>query len=155
MLNGSLFGESHNCYGCGPKHSHGFRLNFHVENDEVVTEFTPTSVHEGVPTIMHGGLVTTVADELGGWALIALLGKFGFTGTMNSRFVRPVKIGELVRGRGRIVRNSSRLVRVAVSLTQGDTECFTSEMAFAVIDEAGVEKMIGGPLPIEWKQFVR
>src|SRR4029079_19140855 len=96
---GTLFGERNRCFGCGPNHPFGFRLDFRVEGDEVVTDFVPTEAHESAPTVMHGGLVTTLADELAGWVVIALRDKFGFTGKMKSRFAWPVRTGQNVHGR--------------------------------------------------------
>lgn len=154
-LDGTLFGDKNGCFGCGPRHPFGFHLDFRVEGDEVVTDFVPSNAHESAPTVMHGGLVTTLADELAGWALIALRDKFGFTGKMKSRFTRPVRTGQTVHGRAKIVTESSRLVDVEVRLTQNEAECFRSEMAFVILDRAGAEKMLGGPVPEAWERFLR
>lgn len=154
-IDGTLFGERNRCFGCGPDHPHGFRLAFRVEGEEVVTNFVPGEGHESAPTVMHGGLVTTVADELAGWALIALRDKFGFTGKMKSRFPRPTRIGRPVEGRARIVRESARLVDVEVRMIQDGVDCFTSEMTFVILDQAGAEKMLGGPVPESWQRFFR
>ena len=151
-MNGDLFGPAHRCFGCGPRHPHGLRLDFRVDGDEVVTEFLPTHEHESVPNVMHGGLVTTLADELGGWVLIALREKFGFTGSMTSRFLRPVRIGKVLTGRGTIVRDTRRLVQVRVELAQ-DEPCFVADITFVLLDRAGTEKMLDGPVPPEWERF--
>lgn len=153
-MNGDLFGSAHRCFGCGPRHPHGLRLDFRVEGDEVVTEFIPTREHESVPNVMHGGLVTTLADELGGWVLIALCDKFGFTGSMTSRFVRPVRIGKPLIGRGRVVRDTKRLVQVHVELSQEEL-CFKADITFVLLDEAGAKAMLDGPVPVEWQRFFR
>src|SRR6478672_3902484 len=151
LLDGRLFGEDQRCFACGPKHPFGFHLEFRVEGDEVVCDFMPRDDHQGAPTIMHGGLVTTLADEVGGWALIALREKFGFTGTMTSRFPRPVRIGQMVNARARIVKESTRMMHVEVRLLQAGEECFTSTMTFVIVDQKGAEKMLGGALPEPWK----
>jgi len=80
-LDPHLFGDGQPCFGCAPDHPTGFRLRFAREDaDEgsVTTSFTPSSAHQGPPGLMHGGLVMTLADELGAWTLVGLLGKFGF-----------------------------------------------------------------------------
>lgn len=154
-LDGSLFGPENRCYACSPDHPTGFRLRFTVEGDEVVTRFTPSATHQGAPTMMHGGLVTTLADEVGCWALIAMRHKFGFTGTMKSRFVRPVRTGVETIGRAKIERESPRLVLVDVRILQENVVCFSSTMSFVVLDVASAEKMTGGPLPELWKTYFR
>jgi acyl-coenzyme A thioesterase PaaI-like protein len=154
-LDGSLFGPGNRCFACSPDHPHGFRLRFQVSGDEVVTRFVPEGTHEGAPGVMHGGLVTLVADEVACWALIALRGKFGFTGTMNSRFPRPVRIGRELEARARIQTANERMPSVEVRLLQEEAVCFTSTMSFVVLDQAGAEKMLGGPLPEGWKRYFR
>jgi acyl-coenzyme A thioesterase PaaI-like protein len=154
-LDGTLFGPSNRCFACGPNHPTGLRLGFHVEGEEVVTRFTPIESHQGAPGMMHGGLITTVADEVGCWALIALKGKFGFTGTMSSRFPRAVRTGQELEGRSRITGGNARIMQVDVRLLQGGVECFSSAMSFIVMDQGGAEKMLGGPLPEAWKTFFR
>jgi acyl-coenzyme A thioesterase PaaI-like protein len=75
-LDGALFGDDQPCFGCSPQHPVGFRLRFErLEGEAVSTCFTPTADHQGPPGIMHGGLVTTLADELAAWVIIAVLGK--------------------------------------------------------------------------------
>lgn len=120
-----------------------------------MTDFLPTHEHESVPNVMHGGLVTTLADELGGWVLIALLDKFGFTGAMTTRFIRPVRIGVPLIGRGRILKDSRRLVKVGVTIEQEDALCFTSELTFVLLDRAGTEQMLAGPIPEAWQRYFR
>ena len=38
-----------------------------------MTTFTPDDRYQGPPGIMHGGLVTTLADEVAAWAIIGVL----------------------------------------------------------------------------------
>lgn len=154
LLDGSLFGPENHCFACSPDHPSGFRLRFSVEGDEVVTRFTPGPTFEGPKTMMHGGLVTTLADEIGVWALIAR-GKFGFTGAMKSRFVAPVRLGKETVARSRIVRDTTRITYVEARILQADTLCFTAEMSFVIPDVSGAEKMLGTNLPEDWKKFFR
>jgi acyl-coenzyme A thioesterase PaaI-like protein len=154
-MNGDYFGGSHRCYACGPRHPHGLHLDFVREDDAVVTRFVPTHDHESVPNVMHGGLVTTLADELGGWVLVLLCDKFGFTGSMTSRFLKPVRVGVELVGRGTLVRDTRRLVQVHVELSQRGEACFRSDLTFVLLDRQGCETMLDGPVPAEWERWFR
>ena len=57
---GSLFGDQ-DCFGCGPAHAAGFRMRFHEDGEDVVTRVVPGEGHQGAPSIMHGGLIFTIA----------------------------------------------------------------------------------------------
>src|SRR6185436_20495022 len=117
-FDGAMFGPGQPCFGCAPDHAIGFRLAFTREGDDVVTRMTPSDRYQGPLGIMHGGLVATLADEVGAWACIVFLGKFGFTVTWNARFKQAVRIGKEVEARARIVKSSSRFVDVEVVVSQ-------------------------------------
>jgi uncharacterized protein (TIGR00369 family) len=154
-FDGAMFGPGQPCFGCAPDHAIGFRLAFTRDGDDVVTRMTPSDRYQGPPGIMHGGLVATLADEVGAWACIVFLGKFGFTVTWNARFKQAVRIGKEVEARARIAKSSSRFVDVEVVVSQEGRACFTSEFRFLLLDEAGAEKMLGQPLPEAWKTYAR
>jgi acyl-coenzyme A thioesterase PaaI-like protein len=154
-LDGHLFGAGQPCFGCGPDHPIGFHLAFERDGDAIVTRFTPGPQYQGPPGLMHGGLIFTLADELGAWTILGLKGKFGFTTSFDGRVARGVKIGVEVVGRGTIARDTRRLVDVAVSLSQDGVEAYTGTLRFALVDRAAAEKLLGGPIPEAWERFCR
>lgn len=154
-LDPNAFGIEQPCFGCSQTHPIGFRLRFEAVGDEVVTRFVPADHYQGPPGIMHGGLVATLADEIAAWALIGLLGKFGFTAAMACRLHGPVRVGVEVKGTGKITQASSRIVKVDVRLVQESKEVFSGDFTFAVLDRQGAERLLGGPLPESWQRFAR
>lgn len=149
------FGAGQPCFGCSQEHPFGFRLRFSREGDEVTTTFTPDERYQGPPGIMHGGLVTTLADEVAAWAVVGILEKFGFTAQLTCRLHKPVRIGIPVEGRSRITRNTRRLVASSVRLIQNGEDAFVGDFSFVLVDQFSAEKLLGGPLPEPWKKFCR
>lgn len=154
-LDGTLFGPDQPCFGCGPDHPIGFRLRFEKDGEWMVTRLVPGERYQGPPGIMHGGLVTTLADEIGAWAIIGQLGKFGFTTRLDVTLHRAVRIGTEVVGRSRIVNDLRRLADVEVVLNQGDDVCVRGQLRFAIFDEKGAERVLGRPLGADWSRFGR
>ena len=154
-LDPHVFGAGQPCFGCSPDHPIGFHLRFSKDDGAIETRFVPGDTYQGPPGIMHGGLVMTLGDEVGAWAIIGLLGKFGFTASFSGKLKKPVRIGEELVARGTIVRDTTRVVAVRVEITQSGVLCFEGEYTFVIVDEAGVEKLLGGPLPDVWKRVAR
>ncbi|MEO7110454.1 MAG: PaaI family thioesterase [Polyangiaceae bacterium] len=154
-LDPHIFGEGQPCFGCSPDHPIGFHLRFRIEDGEVVSDFTPGENYQGPPGIMHGGLVSTLADEIAAWAIIGILGKFGFTAQMNGKFMRPVRVGVPLEGRAKITRETSRIVQVVVKIRQSDLDCYAGDFTFVLLDRAAAEKMLGRSLPESWAKFAR
>ena len=151
----STFGAGQPCFGCGPAHPIGFRLQPYREGDSVVVELTPGEQYQGPPGMMHGGLVTTLADELAAWTVLGLKQRFGFTATIEARLLRPVHIGRPVLGRGTLTSDTPRLLKILVTLTQDDADTFRGTFTFALLDREGAERLLGGPLPDTWLRFAR
>jgi acyl-coenzyme A thioesterase PaaI-like protein len=169
-LDGNAFGEDQLCFACGPHHPHGFRLRFEARegmwdavNDEtsqwVESAFTPRELDQGAPGVMHGGLVTTIADEVGVWALVVLLGKFGFTTEMHCKFPNPIRVGIPAVARARVLQDSTRIMRVEVQIHQTLEDCtrlcFNGQFHFIWMDEKMAERTLGKPLREEWKRFCK
>jgi acyl-coenzyme A thioesterase PaaI-like protein len=154
-LDGHLFGPGQPCFGCSPDHPTGLRLRFERQGDEIVTHFVPGAQHQGPVGVMHGGLVSTLADEVAAWAVIGLVGKFGFTASFEAKLHRPVRIGVPLVGRSRITRDARRILEVGVRIVQSEHDAFTGQFKFVVLDRAGAEAMMGGPIPDAWQRFCR
>jgi acyl-coenzyme A thioesterase PaaI-like protein len=104
---------------------------------------------------MHGGLVTTVADELAAWTIVLMRDKFGFTAEIQAKLHRPLRTGVPAEGRGRIVRESRRVVRVGVALTQAGARVFEGELAFVLLDRGGAQQLLGGEISEVWQRYCR
>lgn len=150
-----MFGPDSPCFGCSPSHPIGFHLKFTRVGDSIHTELTPGEKLQGPPGVMHGGLVTTLADEIAAWAVIGLRRRFGFTAEIKAKLHRPVRIGLPVIGVGTLLRESSRVLVAHVLLTQADQKVYEGEFTFIVLDEGGAERLLGAPLPEAWKKYAR
>ncbi|MBI4814754.1 MAG: PaaI family thioesterase [Deltaproteobacteria bacterium] len=121
----------------------------------VRTEFVASERYQGPPGIMHGGLVTTLADEIAAYAVISETGLFGFTVSLEARFKKPIRVLKPIEGLGRVSRNVRRLVTVDVTLAQAGELCFEGKLKFALLDEKAAEQLLGGPLPDSWRSYAR
>jgi acyl-coenzyme A thioesterase PaaI-like protein len=149
------FGPKNPCFGCASEHPFGMHLKPFIEGEWVCARFVPPLAYQGPRSIMHGGLVTTLADEIAAWAVIAKLGKFGFTVEMSTKFKGPVRVSEPTFARARLTQESSRVVLVYAEIWQADALRYEGSFKFALMNEQGAERMLGGPVPPEWKQFLR
>ena len=117
-------GDDHNCFGCGRSNQHGLHLALMAdpEGDGVVTHFTPPAHTEGYPGMVHGGIISTMLDEVMAWSLYRH-GIWAVTGELTIRYKEPVLIGEPLMARGWMVRDRGRVIEVAGEIRsdpQGD-----------------------------------
>ncbi len=155
VLDGSLFGVDQKCFGCSVSHPHGMHLKYERTEAGVLTRMTPHDLQQGPPGVMHGGLVTVLADETAAWAIIAATGKFGFTTAFEAKLRSPVKIGLETVAEGKCTTITSRIVKTEVAVSQQGRLCFEGQFTFAILDAAAAEKITGLTLPEEWRRFTR
>ncbi|RJQ56299.1 MAG: PaaI family thioesterase [Actinobacteria bacterium] len=97
------------CFVCGKQNPMGLAVSFRREGDEVITDFTPESQHQGYPGVCHGGIIYALLDETVGRATYRA-GVMTVTGGMQIRYRKPVPIGSPVRIAGRLVADRGRLL---------------------------------------------
>ena len=99
--------------------------------------------------------MTTLADEIAAWTVIGQRSRFGFTAALSAKLMRPIRVGTEVLGRGRIVKETARVLTIEVVLAQQEERAFSGEFTFVLLDQAGAERLLGGPLPEAWARFAR
>ncbi len=100
--------NSKNCIVCGMENPFGLKATFYVlDNDSVACEVSFLPEHQSYPDRTHGGMISTLLDEIMGRALwINEPETFGVTTTMNIKYRRPVPYGVKLKARGYITFNS-------------------------------------------------
>ncbi len=113
----------HHCFGCGDQNPHGLRLKFYRWegiDDGVYADWTPTPTEEGYVGMVHGGLISTVCDEVMAWSCYARE-IWGMTARLSVRFRQPVLVGEPYRATGWVVSSRGRMIEVAAEMRDGRT----------------------------------
>ena len=107
--------EDHWCFGCGRQNPIGLKLTFYEDGEHVWAPWTPKREHQGYEGIVHGGLITTVLDEVMGWA-IYVRKLWAVTGSINVRFRKPVRVGDELTCRAWVASVTGRKVDVRAQL---------------------------------------
>jgi uncharacterized protein (TIGR00369 family) len=97
------------CFVCGRDNPIGLKVVFAEDGDRVVAQFTPREEHQGYPGLIHGGLLSTLLDEVLA-RTVFFDGFWSVTVEMEIRFHHPVAIGERVSIMGEVVRRRSRML---------------------------------------------
>ena len=110
----------HNCFACGTLNAGGLGLILHVEPGRCWTEVALASTFEGWESVIHGGILCTILDEVMAWALVGE-DNWGVTARMTVDFRRPVAVGMPIRAEGWITRARRRVVDTAGRIVDATT----------------------------------
>lgn len=135
------------CFGCGPAHARGLRLQFEqVEGGggipEVRTTFTPKPDEVGWPTLFHHGLHFMVLSEVSYWAALTLSGKLWvMVGPTTYTAERLPRVGVSHVGRATILaKEEGRLSIRATTATSGGKPCGSLDSSWRPASRAAVER---------------
>lgn len=97
--------HTHSCFVCGESNSIGMNLRFETDGQIVQTRFKPRAEHVGFKEVVHGGIITTLLDEIMVWACAVRTKRFAYCAELTARFVAPLRPGEEVMAVGELVAN--------------------------------------------------
>jgi len=68
----------HNCFACGPNNPGGLAMKFYSDGETVVSRLRVDEHLCGWDNLLHGGIISTMLDEIMSWTIIHLLQPLGF-----------------------------------------------------------------------------
>jgi acyl dehydratase len=108
--------EPHNCFACGTLNAGGLHLDLHVNGERCWADLAIPARFQGWDEIAHGGIITTILDEVMAWSLVDA-DNWGLTARLTVDFKRPVPLGRSIHAEGWITHARRRLVTTAGQIT--------------------------------------
>jgi acyl-coenzyme A thioesterase PaaI-like protein len=88
--------EGHTCFACGTANPIGLKMNFYRQGDSICSDVTLGKHYVGWENIAHGGIISTMLDEVMSWTVLYFKKSFFVTRNMDIKYVKPVPIGRPV-----------------------------------------------------------
>ncbi len=132
------------CFACGQRNPYGIHMVFRLEDNAVVSDFSPREEHQGFPGMIHGGIVAVVLDEaLNRTSLLAEHPAWTMTGRLDIRYRRYVPYGPLLRVRATLGMQRGRMVQAGGKLTLAADESIVfaeAQGSFMALDVEALDK---------------
>lgn len=91
------------CFACGRENASGLQMRFQSDGNKLYSTLTPPLHFRGWHNLLHGGIVSTILDEIMAWAAIHFLEKFPLTKTIQVEFLRQVYVEQELTATGWLV----------------------------------------------------
>ncbi len=82
--------DGYNCFGCSPGNQIGLQMNFYEEAEFIMSDWEPQECFEGYQNVLHGGILSTLMDEIASWYIFAKMKTAGVTAKLEVRYLKPV-----------------------------------------------------------------
>jgi len=95
--------QGHHCFACGTDNPIGLNMQFYRLGDMVCSDITLERNHEGWEGMAHGGIISTLLDEVMSWTVLYFKRTFLVTRKMNMKYIKPIPLGVPLTVRGKIL----------------------------------------------------
>ncbi len=120
------------CVACSPESASGLKLEFHDLGDGTVRAcFHCSTVFQGYPGRLHGGIISTILDSAMTHCLF-VQGHQAVTAELSVRFRAPVFLGQTVVAEARMARELYPLFCMEATLLQDGELKATATAKFMV-----------------------
>ena len=89
-------------FGCSPANPSGMQMKFLTDGAAVYSQLEVPEHLCGWSNIVHGGVLTTILDEIMSWSAIHQLKRIALTRTLTVEFLKPVPVGRALRAEARV-----------------------------------------------------
>ncbi len=129
--------EGYMCFGCAPNNPMGLHMEFFEDGDDIVAFWKPKDVYQGWLRTLHGGIQTTLMDELGGWVVMRKLQTSGVTSRLNAKFLKSISTDEpLLTIRGRITDQKRNAIFIETEIYDSqEVLCARADMVYFVVSK--------------------
>jgi uncharacterized protein (TIGR00369 family) len=95
--------QGHHCFACGTDNPIGLNMQFYRMRDMVCSDIILKKNHEGWENMAHGGIISTLLDEVMSWTVLYFKRTFLVTRKMDMKYIKPVPLGVPLTARGKIL----------------------------------------------------
>ena len=138
-----LHKEGYDCFGCSPDNPIGVHMEFFEDGDDIVSFWRPSEHYQGWIDTLHGGIQSTLIDEIAGWVVTRKLQTAGMTRRLEVDFLKPVMTTETqITLRARIAEQRRSIVYIDVTLENARGEvCSKGRAVYFAMNEQRAREM--------------
>ena len=147
------------CFGCGPMNPSGLKMEFYTNGSSIYSWVTVPDHLSGWENLVHGGVLSTILDEIMARAMMYSLKSLGLTKSMTVDFIKPVRVGKEVMVEGKVldVKEGQEAITEGIIYDEKGNVCSRSTGTYTLFSvQAITRKGVSIDKVIEWfERFVQ
>lgn len=135
--------EGYYCFGCCPENPLGLHMEFYEDGEEIVCSWEPQAHFQGWVDTLHGGVQSTLIDEIASWVVFRRKQTTGVTTRLEVKFRKPVMTTESrITLRAHVTETKRNIVTIEVALYNSKGElCTNGHAVYYTFDKEKAAEM--------------
>ncbi len=118
-------------------------MKFMRDGEKIVSEWEPKPQFAGYKNIVHGGIISTLVDEIAAWTVSVLLGATAVTSKLEVKYLKPIFTDKgKITLNAEIVKKSHKLVNICVKIYNNENILCTEGSVFYYIMDINKTKSL-------------
>lgn len=136
-------GWDKHCFGCSPTNPAGLKMKFYTDETSIFSRVKVPDHLRGWNNLVHGGVISTILDEVMGWAAIHLLKLIVLTKTMTIDYIQPVFIENELKAEAWITKfdDNGEVIIEATIHNERNELCTKSKGIFSYFSPDKIKEM--------------
>ena len=130
------------CFVCGDENPEGLRIKFYSDGDRAVAEYVADPRYQGYRGIFHGGLVSTLLDEIMAKAVLARK-RYCMTAEMTVRYRKAIPVGEKLHLIGHVTATRGRILETTGEIQAADGTVYATSTGKYLDASAKIASLMG------------
>lgn len=129
--------EGYNCFGCSPHNKIGLQLEFNEDGEYIVSSWKPKKHLAGYGNVLHGGIQSTLLDEIASWVVYVKVKTAGVTATLHVRYKSTVFTDKgNITIRARLTDQNKRFATIHAEILDAEQKvCAEAEVKYFLFPE--------------------
>lgn len=139
--------DGYNCFGCKPNSSLGLEMQFYEDGEYIISEWEPKIHFQGYKNVLHGGIQTTLMDEIASWLVYIKIKTAGMTMKIETKYKKPVYVnkGKLLI-KAKLIKRKKKVAIIDIGLYNSESElCSKSTAHYYLFPKDYAEKELFYP----------
>ncbi|NDV47418.1 PaaI family thioesterase [Paludibacter sp. 221] len=137
IINPWLNLDGYMCFACSPNNPSGLHMEFYEDGDDIVGLWKPDKHMQSWLNTLHGGIQSTLMDEVGGWVIVRKLQTTGVTSRLDAKFIKNISTNEpQLTVRGRIKEQKRHVVFLETEIYNSQNElCASANIVYFTVSK--------------------
>lgn len=127
----------YNCFACSTTNPIGLHMEFYEDGEDIVSFWKPQKNYEGWKDTLHGGIISTLIDDVCAWVVNRKMQTYGFTTSLNVKFRKAVSSHDpQITIRARAVKQVHNLLSMHAEVFNSKGElCDEAEVTYFMMSQ--------------------
>lgn len=135
------------CFGCSPINDIGLQMTFYDTGSQIEANWKPKKHFEGFFHVLHGGIQSTLQDEIASWVVFTKCETSGVTKELKIAYHNPVYVTDSeIRITAKLIKHEGKTAIIHTELFNSEgILCSEAEVEYFVFPEAVAKRKHGYP----------